>query len=478
MSPVMSSPEERPPLETAVAARLLEMLDRQGVPHCVLGDTRRIATAIPGDLDIMVDPATLKTFPALVTRFAAEHGLDLVQCWQHEVTCFSYVLSWRNGAGSRAVLIADVCGDFLRNGRLFLAARELLPERRRARSEDGHDHGFFVPAPRHAFVYYLLKKVAKQELSDDHTEYLGALWRRDPEGATAEIERFWKRGHAAALTAALWTGHWQEVRRRLPELRSGLYLRLSRSFLLTCRELRRRAHRVVRPSGLQVVLLGPDGSGKSSVIDALLREGVPGYRRVHSVHFRPGLGGGGDGRPSGAPHPQPHGKPPRGLLASTAKLLYYGGDYLAGHVLGTRPRLVRSTLVLFDRYYDDLLVDPRRYRYGGGLSVARWIGRLVPKPGLVILLDAPTDAVRARKQEVTPAESERQRKGYLTLLRELPQGRVVDASQPLALVVAEVRDLIVKRAAELTRARLGIEGPADRLAAPAGAVGRWSHPAA
>jgi thymidylate kinase len=101
-------------------------------------------------------------------------------------------------------------------------------------------------------------------------------------------------------------------------------------------------------------------------------------------------------------------------------------------------------------------VDPLRYRYGGALRVARWIGSIVPRPDLVILLDAPADLVHARKQEVPVQEIERQREAYLALVRALPHGRVVDVSQPLHRVIADVEEAISQRTAEITRGRLGV----------------------
>ena len=53
-------------------------------------------------------------------------------------------------------------------------------------------------------------------------------------------------------------------------------------------------------------------------------------------------------------------------------------DYTVGWWIMVRPLLVRSTLVVFDRYYHDLLVNPLRYRYGGPMWLARWIGKLIP----------------------------------------------------------------------------------------------------
>ena len=51
--------------------------------------------------------------------------------------------------------------------------------------------------------------------------------------------------------------------------------------------------------------------------------------------------------------------------------------------------MIRTRLVIFDRYIYDLLVDSKRVRYGGPAWMLRLLARIVPRPELVILLDAP-----------------------------------------------------------------------------------------
>ena len=60
----------------------------------------------------------------------------------------------------------------------------------------------------------------------------------------------------------------------------------------------------------------------------------------------------------------PESRTPRGRLGTFAKLMMFFADYWLGYWMQIRPKLVRSTLVVSNRYFDDILVDPRRYRFG------------------------------------------------------------------------------------------------------------------
>ena len=199
-----------------------------------------------------------------------------------------------------------------------------------------------------------------------------------------------------------------------------------------------------------VVLLGPDGIGKSSVMAAAsgrLRGVAP---ATTAVHLRPRVlprrarGGAGVGGP--------HDRPPKARWSSHLQLVYWWLEYRLDGLV----RVARGAreLRLSDRYIDDVLIDPRRFRYGGSSRFAAWIAERVPRPDLVVLLDAPTELVQLRKQDVPAAETERQRRAYLAHVRALPNGRVVDASRPLDQVTEDVVGLVLDLLAQRAAARL------------------------
>ena len=85
--------------------------------------------------------------------------------------------------------------------------------------------------------------------------------------------------------------------------------------------------------------------------------------------------------------------------------------------------------------------------------MARAVGWFIPRPQLVILLDAPPDVLYSRKRELPFEEIARQREAYLELTRNLSNGYVVDASKPLDEVVFRVERLILDYMAKRTARR-------------------------
>lgn len=201
-----------------------------------------------------------------------------------------------------------------------------------------------------------------------------------------------------------------------------------------------------------LAMLGLDGAGKSTVIQDLANrlEHWPACKGVSIQHWRPGVvfSPGDSG-----PVTDPHGAPPRCGVSSVAKIIMIVADWSLGYTTRIANNLARNKVVLFDRHYVDLLVDPRRYRYGGPMWLARLVGRLVPKPDIFILLDLPAEVAHARKPEIELAEARRLRERYLDLAREIG-AHVVDASRPLDEVVAEVEEIILDHMQRRTRARL------------------------
>lgn len=187
-----------------------------------------------------------------------------------------------------------------------------------------------------------------------------------------------------------------------------------------------------------VALLGPDGSGKSTVLRELEKIFVPPLAAGMRVFHRSQLLGSKKAASDNQIFYQT--ERPYGPVRSIGKLLVRASEWL----LRIWPQRQSAQILFLDRYYlFDLLVDPGRYRYGGPLWLARWVAQVLPKPDVIFLLDAPPEVLLERKREVSAEELARQRAAYLALVTPLPNGYVLDTTRPLEAVCADIQRIVV-----------------------------------
>jgi thymidylate kinase len=220
-----------------------------------------------------------------------------------------------------------------------------------------------------------------------------------------------------------------------------------------------------------VALIGPDGSGKTTIASRLQVElGVPAayvYMGVNpdaSTHQLPTtriawfvkrrLGGRPDVGPppspvSGAARPQGWRRVRREArtLARVANLM--ADEAYRSAVVRREER--RGRVVLFDRHY---FVDYHAHDIAGDGN--RDLGRrlhgtflrhVLRKPDLVVYLEAPAAELLRRKGEGTIEDLERRQRDYERALAELPAVVRVAADRPLDDVVADVRAAVMAQVA-------------------------------
>lgn len=200
--------------------------------------------------------------------------------------------------------------------------------------------------------------------------------------------------------------------------------------------------RMVKPnsSGFTICFLGPDGSGKSTIIEKLVKKQLP-FRSHNYFHLKPFPSK--IGKPS-VPVENPHKFPPYSVTKSYVKLVYFIFQYNFGWLKNIFLLKRKSSLIIFDRYYDDLLVDSKRYRFGGNIKIAERARSFIPKPELYIILSAEAETIYKRKQEVPFKELNNQ----ITRYRKLGDKSNyfnVEVNRSPDEIVNEVVSLIMKK---------------------------------
>ncbi|MEM8713051.1 MAG: hypothetical protein AAGG01_19050, partial [Planctomycetota bacterium] len=189
-----------------------------------------------------------------------------------------------------------------------------------------------------------------------------------------------------------------------------------------------------RTRGLTIAMLGADGTGKTSVGDELHAELRSSFRSAwnRTIKLRPGLfpqlGRLLGRRPTAEEFSRPHRARPSGSLMTWVRATYYWLDYTIGYAIKVVPLRRRNTLILFDRWIDDWLVDPARYRFREGSRYVAWLVDHAPRPDVILVTTASQRLVRSRKQEVDARETLRQLTAYEAYANTRENAFIVDTS--------------------------------------------------
>jgi GTPase SAR1 family protein len=198
--------------------------------------------------------------------------------------------------------------------------------------------------------------------------------------------------------------------------------------------------------GLFLLLVGPDGSGKSSLASRLAELSREAGRPARHMHWRPGVLPQRASLTGRAPDSSsPHARKPNGALVSVLRVVYYWIDFFLGLHLRVQPIRARGGFVVIERGWWDFAVDPRRYRLTGTQRLVTLLGRLLPSPDIVMVLETTPELLRKRKTELPGEELSRQMAKWRQI--ELPRRTVrveLDASKGLDELVEEAKEHMLR----------------------------------
>jgi len=414
-------------------------MERLEIPYVILHSYQDLPDFIPSDVDCAVPEKHLSRMKRLMHEVAEHTGWRLTQTLRYDIAAFYSVLV--DPQNPRQFIKLDCSTHYTRNGCQFIPFSDLLAGRRRYRN-------FWVPGPGAEFLYVLTKALAKRKRIADFIPQLHELWQTDP---ARSQQLFTAVFGAAAGSLTEWfarpTTDWERLsepmharnRYRLPQRMA---------------EYRRRLHRLRNPTGLLLIVLGTDGTGKSSVIAHLQELIAPSFRRQKVFHFCPML----LRKKHSEVVTEPHKRPPHNTFTSWLKVLYHFADHWFGFLLQQWPAKAQSACIIFDRHFDDLLIDPRRYRVCHSAGLVRFLRRLLPLRDRAYVLDAPAEVIRQRKAELPIEELERQRAALRQLAASDPQFVLVDATLSVESVAHTIARDIIEYLSARQSSRVGGQG--------------------
>ena len=405
-----------------------------------------------------VDCAIVHLDPMWPLRLAG--GWRLCQSLHYDLRGWYWVLE-RDGQ----VLALDGIEDPLGLG------RDAIPTTSFVDDQEGE------PSPAARAAYLTVKRLRKGMLEPREWSRIGGLASGDPDRYQRVLARIGGERFASVFASFGLEGSPPSrslVLRAEWMLRRRRFGSVSRAASALTLGARRYVERVMRPTGMVVLVSGPDGSGKSTLAEDLpgLLEGV--FKRYQNQHWRPNLlprPGSFLARVPNDPT-KPHARRAYGRAVSLALLGYYWMDFFLGGWFLHWEIKIRTGLMVRERGWWDIGVDPRRYRLDVPARLVRVLGATLNRPDLALVLEGHPDVLAARKKELAGEEIERQSSAWREILPPSVPALYVDGGRPYQEVARIAREAVLQCLERRAVSRLG----AGWTVFPGGRSTRWWIP--
>lgn len=424
----------------------LACLNEHGISYCVLSSLSVANPEYDLDVDISVGPEDSASVARLIRKFSHSNDLLLIFDIWSGTHSRAYTLVKR-GSAARVVLKLDIMAGYasFRTGEL-LHHEELTRDR-------VFNGSFWAMSERSELAYLAVRHIIKNDGRAYRTERIRVLLDKVSLKACEEVfPPVILEAIDSAASESLQTADrvMQLKLKKYGKARMGVIRRATAGIS----EIRRACQRINRPVGRTIAFLGPDGAGKSTLIQTLRTRMVTVFHGSTSFYWRPRLLPSPGRLKFWSPsiekqeNPDPHNVTPHGKATSLSRLLYFSLDYILGYFILVLPRTIRKDLVIFDRFLNDIRIDQLRYRMNIPELMLRLVERIAPKPDIIFALHGPPKVLHARKPELNVEEIERQ----LAILRQLAETNrhftLVSVDDDVEAIVDEIIETIMLHCAE------------------------------
>lgn len=372
------------------------------------------------DVDILVSSNFSNVnITLIINRLTDLLGAKII--WVNELDYLSgFVLARQLNNGSVAYAKLDFFYGLKWRGLEFADSQQILAQRIKS-------NNYYIPSPGHEAYIHLINgalygKVLNKKYIDiiksgvvDHPQAFNDLFNSSGL-STLRLEII--ELVDASLDADI-DCRFSRFRKKLVKMliKNQLSFKLAKGFWKSLKtELVER-----RNMGYLLSFSGPDGAGKSSIMESVLEffnlTGICKQEVAH--HFLP------DGIPplhrllkfnkklSKQDYTQPYSEKPVGIIPSVVRFCYYVLAFLYAKHKYLKPQFKRNEIVIFDRYYPDLIADPSRARLSIDRNIIastfRWFAAV---PDVALVFVASPETLIKRKGELTDVKANQLVKDY------------------------------------------------------------------
>jgi len=441
----MSKPSQE--VQGKFLCEMFEQFELAQINYCVLRNYETLPDSLDGsDLDMAVDTDQLGLAADIIMKAASQFGADKISDYTSSGR-FVRLMGQHEGAWWGAPI--DLFPQIEYRGVGYFSFANLIDDYR------VHNGIQVVEDKKATLIAFVKELVANGKSRKNYFEQVVNLNHTNEGFIRSVLSPSFKKATVDSLLILLEAGKEDpdEIKQIAGSLRSDILGGLGLGEIFArLRNLVLRCRRLLNPPGMCIAIMGTDGAGKTTVINAMtpcLEEAL--HSKIHYEHMRPnwlpalGAAVGKKSKDKSGVNSDPHAQKSSGFVGSLFRLGYYSLDYTIGYWVKVFPRMVkRPGLCLFDRYYEDFIIDPKRMR----INLPRWIVRLAfllaPKPGVTLCLGTEPTILYQRKPETSEKEVARQVGELKAYAEQTKRAAWVDTGGSIEVSTSEALRVIAK----------------------------------
>jgi hypothetical protein len=287
------------------------------------------------DIDLLFKLKDFKKVDAIVKSFCEQSNYKIVQCYYQDVYAKNFFLY---NEETQRFLNLDIYGKLLGKHITFFNEGEIFP------ASETYE-GIPILKPYQEFAYYLVKRIDKAKISQTQFEHLKTLFDQNTQKCLEHIKLYMSTD-VSFIKTAFEQNNYEILNANLEGLAKDIIRNRKLGLGEKVKNQFRVFKRIIRPTGFSIAFLGPDGSGKSTIINGVTQGELP-FRRVDYFHLKPFPTKHGMASKTVS---DPHALPPYSALKSYLKLGVFFIQYNYGWIKNIIKLKIKSSLVIFDRY--------------------------------------------------------------------------------------------------------------------------------
>ncbi|MDH5570719.1 MAG: hypothetical protein OEY89_03075 [Gammaproteobacteria bacterium] len=426
---------------------ILEELKKSSCNYAIIHNADSLEEAIMGDIDLAFDTNPVNIIVPLLRKIEKNTNIKLVQCLHYDVPHgYYFIIYYKND-----YLHLDCLYDPLGISRYHLSTTSLLT------NCESNSVTYYVNK-NNELIYNIIKRSLKGNIRNNLEKITRHL---PPDEKTSSQIKQWIGNSNFDQLIHLENNNIDEAKYIFANCKIHIHdhYRKKHPFLFlygkAC-SFSRKIKRFIYPTGLFIVIVGPDGCGKSTINTGATKSLERAFRKTWSFHWRPGLLPklGKKSSNSNFSDNSPNQKSKYKGAISYLRFIYYWLDFILGYWLIVYPKKAQTTFIISERYYLDILVHPERY----GFSCPQWFiklfGLFVPKPDLVFLLSADPQKIHDRKPELPVDVIAEQIKQYSDVISSWGDSSIIDTSQDIQTSTSDFVSKVLVKCSEKLKRRL------------------------